>query len=155
MERLLAEMQAMQGKLDMMKAKMDVHHEEMMAIMKADREEMEACLEKREPTPEEMEAVAERQEFSNGATYEEKIGATEDRSDDASGRRLPQTSEETYQHTDGSQQKFSTAHRAVFAPSKSHCHEEPGGTFRNRIKDRGMKQWLCLENEKTLKERTL
>jgi hypothetical protein len=53
----------------MMEAKMDAHHEEMMAIMKADRKDMktglgvtEACLLK--PTPEEMEAVAEHQEVS-------------------------------------------------------------------------------------------
>jgi hypothetical protein len=39
---------------------------------------MEACLEKREPTPEEMEAVVEHHEVSKGAMHEEKIEALQD-----------------------------------------------------------------------------
>jgi hypothetical protein len=45
--------------------------------------------------------------------------------------------------------------RAVPAPRKKHGHKGGGGTFRNGIKDRGIKQLLPLENEKTLNERTL
>jgi hypothetical protein len=43
---------------------------------------MHACLEKKVSTPEETEAVAEPQEVPEGATDEETIGVTEDRSRD-------------------------------------------------------------------------
>jgi hypothetical protein len=57
-----------------MMAKMDAWIEELKAYLGV----TEACLEKREPTPEEMEAVVEHQKVPEGATHEETIGATGD-----------------------------------------------------------------------------
>jgi hypothetical protein len=58
---LASRMDSNQGKLDMMETKMDSHHKELKALMGANLEQMkaclgatEACLEKRESTPEEM-----------------------------------------------------------------------------------------------------
>jgi hypothetical protein len=52
----------------------------MMAKMDAWLEKTDACLEKEEPAPEEPKAVAETEEVPEGATDEEAIGVTEDRS---------------------------------------------------------------------------
>jgi hypothetical protein len=74
-------------------AKMGANHEEMMASLKrlnatADAwlENMEACLEKEEPAPEETEAVEEPQKVPEGATDEETFGATEDRAGEQRAR---------------------------------------------------------------------
>jgi hypothetical protein len=82
MESLLAEMKTQFGSLT---ARMDANHEGMMAGLKrlnatADTwlEKMEACLEKKEPTPEETEAVEKSQEVPKGETDEEMIGAAKD-----------------------------------------------------------------------------
>jgi hypothetical protein len=56
------------------------HHEEMMAKMDAWRGVTPACLEEEEPAAEETEVVAKSQEVLEGATDEEAIGVTEDRS---------------------------------------------------------------------------
>jgi hypothetical protein len=73
MEHLPAEMKIQIGSpaslMDVIETKMDSHYEELKVPTDANLEQMkaclgatEACLWKREPTPEEMEAVAEHQE---------------------------------------------------------------------------------------------
>jgi hypothetical protein len=59
------------------------------------------------------------------------------------------------QGDDGSWQKFAAARglltrHAVPAPCKKHGHKGRGGTFSNRMKDRGIKQRLHLRSERTL-----
>jgi hypothetical protein len=71
--RIEAEMKATQHVIK-------AHHEEMMAKMDAWRGVTTACLEEEEPDPEEPKAVAETKEVPEGATDEEAIGVTEDRS---------------------------------------------------------------------------
>jgi hypothetical protein len=71
----------MKAEMETSQEKMKTHHEVMMAKIDAWRGLTRACLEK-ESTPEETEAVAEPQEFREGATDEETIGTTEDRSRD-------------------------------------------------------------------------
>jgi hypothetical protein len=72
----------MKAHIGSLSPRMDGHHDEMMAIMKACIGATEACLEKREPTPEEIEVVAEHQEIPNEQHAVETIGALADRSGD-------------------------------------------------------------------------
>jgi hypothetical protein len=61
---------------------MKVCLEKMKALLKTTESwpvKSPACLEKKEPTPEETEAVEKPQEVPEGATDEETFGATEDR----------------------------------------------------------------------------
>jgi phage terminase small subunit len=60
-----------------MRANMDAYYEGMIVIIKECLGRTEA---KKESAPEETEAVAEPQEVPEGATDEEAIGVTEDRS---------------------------------------------------------------------------
>jgi hypothetical protein len=69
MERLLAKMDKMMASQKTMMAKMD-----------ARRGVTPACLEEEESAPEEPKAVAETEEVPEGATDEEELGVTEDRS---------------------------------------------------------------------------
>jgi hypothetical protein len=70
------------------RAEMRAHHEKMMSGLKRMNAKLnawfgksEACLEEeKEPAPEEPKAVAETKEVPEGATGEEAIGVTEDRS---------------------------------------------------------------------------
>jgi hypothetical protein len=88
MERLLAQMEArMKADKREMMAKMEANYEEMIKAItegyrgapEACSVKTEACLEK-ESAPEETEAVETSQEVPKGATAEEAIGVTEDRS---------------------------------------------------------------------------
>jgi hypothetical protein len=80
LERILAEFKATPPKMEAeMMAKWDSHLGE---ATEACEEKMEACLEKEKPAPAETEAVAEPKEVPEGATGEETIGATEERSKD-------------------------------------------------------------------------
>jgi hypothetical protein len=67
---IIAEIRTNNEKVQVLRNKMWVSHEEMKAMM-------ETCLEEREGIPKEVEAVVERQEVPNGATRE-MIAATED-----------------------------------------------------------------------------
>jgi peptidoglycan hydrolase CwlO-like protein len=103
MDANLREMKAeMKTQIGFLTSLMDSHHEELKALMDDNLEQMkaflgveEACLEKREPTPEEMEAVVEHQEVPKGATQEERIGALKDRYGEQCACKAPRTAEET------------------------------------------------------------
>jgi hypothetical protein len=147
MKRLLAEMKTQFGSLA---AKMDAEHE-MIARMMASEERMmakwdsslgevkayekttKAFLEKKEPAPEETEAVAEPQEVPEGATDEETIEAAKDRSRNlrlALGYR-GQLKTRT-KHDGGSRQECAAAvvgrptRRTAPAMHKGHVRKGPG-----------------------------
>jgi hypothetical protein len=88
LEEIMEFLKASQYKMDPEKAERKAHHEEMMAGLKRMNAKLdawfgktEACLEEeKEPAPEEPKAVAETKEVPEGATGEEAIGVTEDRS---------------------------------------------------------------------------
>jgi hypothetical protein len=101
--------------------------EEMMGIMKASQERMEAlmgvsisateaCLERKKPTPEETANVTAHPGGSNGVTREKTIGATEGRSRDRRQaiRRRGRPKKRT-QGDSGSRQKLAAAHRRLTA----------------------------------------
>jgi hypothetical protein len=79
LERLLAKMDATQHKMDVNKREFMAKRD---ATANAWLDNTEAFLEKKEPTPEETEAIVEPQEVLDGATEEETIGAAKDQSRD-------------------------------------------------------------------------
>jgi hypothetical protein len=78
-EEMRAIMNAYYEKMDAYYKKRDAYYEKMIAIIK---EGLGRAEDKRKPTPEETEAVAEPREVPEGATGEETIEATDDRSRD-------------------------------------------------------------------------
>jgi hypothetical protein len=65
-----------------MRAKMRPYREGIKTMREARLGKMNACLERKEPTPEEVAKIAEHPEDSNEATGEETIGTTRDQSRD-------------------------------------------------------------------------
>jgi hypothetical protein len=88
-----------------------------------------ASLEKKGPVPEEMTNVAAHPEDFNGATREEAIGATEDRSRDRHlAVRLHRPTKKRSQGNGGSRQKLATTlgrltHHAIPALYRSRGHK--------------------------------
>jgi hypothetical protein len=79
-EGMMAELKAIQHKWDAIEHERKAHHEEMRAEMDAWHGGVtHACLEKKEPAPEETETVAEPEEVPERATEQETIEAAEDR----------------------------------------------------------------------------
>jgi hypothetical protein len=180
-EETLAEIKTnqlvMREKMDSVKekviAKMNARQERMEASMNACREGNKACLkktavclERKEPTPEDMANVAAHLENSNGATREETVWATDHRSRDRrlAVRHRRQPKKRT--HGDGgSRQNLAAARerltrRAIPVPQKGHSRVRSGKddvrgapkgrTFvkrsrtkprrKNGIRDEGLKQ---------------
>jgi hypothetical protein len=79
MEQIMELLKANKAELE---AQREAHHKEMMAGLERLKAMASTCLEKKETSPEETEAMVESQEIPEGATGEETIGATEDRSRD-------------------------------------------------------------------------
>jgi hypothetical protein len=138
-----------QQKITMAKAEITPMLAKMGAMIRSGQEEMikaitEACLEKKESTPEETEAVGEPSEVPEGATGEETIGAIEDRSRDlrlaagCHGKLKTHT-----KHDGGSRQECAAAvrrptHHTVPAMCKGHVRKGPGKKcHRSGIRGRG------------------
>jgi hypothetical protein len=169
-----------------MMARMDNNKEEMIkAITGTSRESTEACdgktkalletteaypevthaclEEEKESTPKETDAVEEPQVVPEGATDEEKFGATEDRTGELRlvVRRHRQR-KKWAQENGGPWQKFAAfrrwfTHRGVPALLKGHVRKGPrkncrssvrgpGKTSRSRIDGRSLKQWQIKGN---------
>jgi hypothetical protein len=77
MEQLMVFMKTHIGSLA---SEMNAIKHKMLAKMDAWRGVTPACLEEEEPAPEDTEVIAKSQEVPKGATEEEAIGVTEDRS---------------------------------------------------------------------------
>jgi hypothetical protein len=126
-----------------MKAEMKVHRDRVEAnqeriIAKIDAwlEETKACLQKSEPTPEEIETVAEHREVLNEEAAVKNIGATEDRSGDQRlAVRRHGKPKKRAQVNGGPRQKFVARH-AVAALRKGHVRRGPGRTLGSGIRDR-------------------
>jgi hypothetical protein len=117
-----------------------------------------ACLEEeKESTPKETDAMEEPQEVPEGATDEEKFGATEDQAGDLHlAVRHHRQRKKRAQENGGPRQKFAVfrgrlTHRAVPALLKGHVRKGPrknrrsgirgpGKTFCSRIDGRSLKQ---------------
>jgi hypothetical protein len=129
-ERLMAERKALlKDDQEKMMAKMEVNHEEIMAIMGADQGETKVYPKKREIFPEEIQVVAERRKVPNEEAAMEPLGALKDRYGKgplAVGCR--RQSKKLTQGDGGSRQKLIAARGRCTALSK-------GGSCRGPEKD--------------------
>jgi hypothetical protein len=153
----------------------------MEAKMDANLHKTEACLEKKEPTTEETEAVEKSQEVPEGATDEETIGAAKDRSRDlrlavgCSGQLKTRTKHDGRLRQECAATVGRPTRRTVPAMRKGGLRKGPGKKCRsgirgqskasrdeksrrmlpecnNGIRDGGARQHLLLEKEKILNE---
>jgi hypothetical protein len=167
--KMMAKIDKMDANQHEMKATIRSGHEEMIkAITGASPESTEACEEKtkalpetteacpevtpacleekKEPAPEEPKAVAETEEVPEGATDEEKFGATEDRAGELRlVLRRHRQRKKRAQENGGPRQKFASlrgrfTRRPVPALRKGQVRKGPGRTLGGRMTDRGLKQ---------------
>jgi hypothetical protein len=155
------ELTKMKARHEEMMAMMDSHQEKIEPLMDANLEKMKACqktacLEKREQNPEEMADVAAHPENPNGATHEETIGATKDRSKDQQRLAVKHCGQpkKRAQGDGGSWQEFAAAHRwltrhAVPALCKECGQKGADKTPGNRITGRSRRQQPRLRSKET------